>query len=218
MSDSTRVISKSEIAYEWLRERIMTQTFGPGYRIVLSSVAAEIDMSVVPVREAVRRLEAEGLVEFERNVGARVALVDKGAYVDAMQTLGVMEGIATALAAPHLSAADLDRAEATNQRMRVLLEDFDPHEFTLLNQEFHTILFEACPNTQILEYTHRAWAQMTRVRHSTFSFVPGRSRVSVEEHQQLLELIRSGGEQLEIEMAARQHRWSTLEAYLARQS
>ncbi|MEA5155397.1 GntR family transcriptional regulator [Raineyella sp.] len=210
--------SKSEIAYQWLRDRIMTQTYGPGYRIVLSAVAGEIDMSVVPVREAVRRLEAEGLVEFERNVGARVALVDKGAYVDAMETLGVLEGIATALAAPHLTKAQLARAEETNQRMRVLLADFDPHQFTVLNREFHTILFEACPNTQILDYTHRAWAQMTRVRHSTFSFVPGRSKESVEEHQQLLGLIRSGAGQLEVEMAARDHRWRTLKAYLSRQS
>ncbi|WP_245547162.1 GntR family transcriptional regulator [Nocardia brevicatena] len=82
-------------------------------------------MSVVPVREAIRRLEAEALVEFERNVGARVAQIDRTEYLHTMQTLGVVEGIATALAVPHLTDADLDRAATVNRRLRELLDDFD---------------------------------------------------------------------------------------------
>ena len=46
-------------------------TYGPGYRLVLGTIAKDLGISVVPVREAIRRLEAEGLVTFERNVGAR---------------------------------------------------------------------------------------------------------------------------------------------------
>ena len=68
--------SKSERAYAWLGERIASREFGPGYRLVLGDIARELDMSVVPVREAIRRLEAEGLVTFERNEGARVSMVN----------------------------------------------------------------------------------------------------------------------------------------------
>ncbi|HWV76031.1 MAG TPA: GntR family transcriptional regulator, partial [Isoptericola sp.] len=66
-------MSKSQRAYAYLRERIEDGRFVPGYRLVLAQLAGELDMSVVPVREAIRRLEAEGLVTFERNVGAQVA-------------------------------------------------------------------------------------------------------------------------------------------------
>ncbi len=64
-------LSKSQQAYHWIKERITRQEFTPGYRLVLGSIAGDLDMSVVPVREAIRQLEAEGLVMFERNVGAR---------------------------------------------------------------------------------------------------------------------------------------------------
>ena len=63
--------SKSELAYSWIRSRIEEGAFVPGYRLVLGAIAKELDISVVPVREAIRRLEAEALVTFERNVGAR---------------------------------------------------------------------------------------------------------------------------------------------------
>ena len=66
-------VSKAQRAYQWLKQKIAEQEFTPGYRLVLSTIAQRLDMSVVPVREAIRRLEAEGLVTFRRNVGAQVA-------------------------------------------------------------------------------------------------------------------------------------------------
>lgn len=207
--------SKSERAYTWIAHRIARHDFGPGYRLVLGTIADELDMSVVPVREAIRRLEAEGLVTFERNVGARVTLVDESEYVYTMQTLGVVEGTATALAAPRLTAHDLERAEAVNERLRALLEHFDAHAFTQLNQEFHSVLYEACPNPHILELVHREWSRLSGVRDSTFAYVPGRAHHSVDEHAEILELIRSGANPLDIELAARNHRWRTMDAFLA---
>ncbi|GAA3658878.1 GntR family transcriptional regulator [Microbacterium marinilacus] len=206
--------SKSERAYGWLRERIARREFGPGYRIVLAPVAQQLGMSVVPVREAIRRLEAEGLVEFARNVGARVSIVDRDEYVHSMQTLGVVEGIATALSAPALGAADLARAESVNDHLAALLDDFDPVTFTRLNQDFHAVLFEPCPNPHLLDLVHRGWARLQGLRDSTFAFVPGRAHESVEEHVEILDLIRTGADPVEIEMAARQHRWRTMNAYL----
>ena len=92
--------SKSQRAYRFLRERIDDGRYVPGYRLVLAQIASELDVSVVPVREAIRRLEAEGLVTFERNVGAQVALIKETEYLHTMQTLSLVEGAATALSAP----------------------------------------------------------------------------------------------------------------------
>ena len=68
---ATPIESKSQQAYRFIRERIDDGRYVPGYRLVLGQIAKELDVSVVPVREAIRRLEAEGLVTFERNVGGR---------------------------------------------------------------------------------------------------------------------------------------------------
>ncbi|MFE7506597.1 GntR family transcriptional regulator [Promicromonospora sp. NPDC057488] len=207
-------ISKSQAAYTYLRDRIARRDLGPGYRLVLRGIADELDMSVVPVREAIRRLEAEGLVTFERNVGARVAMIDEHGYVEAMQALGVVEGAATGLSAPAISAADLDRAAEVNDRLRALLDHFDPHAFTALNRQFHSVLFESCPNTLLLDMVHRGWAQLSGLRDSTFAFVPGRAHDSVAEHAHILDLIRDQADPLEIEIAARDHRWATMQAFL----
>jgi DNA-binding GntR family transcriptional regulator len=207
-------LSKSQRAYQWIKERITRHEYTPGYRLVLGTIAGELDMSVVQVREAVRQLEAEGLVTFERNVGARVTLVDESEYVHTMQTLGIVEGSATALSAPLLKPEDLDRAAAINDRMHRLLDHFDPHGFTELNQQFHSVLYEPCPNPLLLDLVHRGWSRLSGLRDTTFAFVPGRAQHSVEEHAQILDLIRSGADPLEVELAARNHRWRTMNAFL----
>ncbi|WP_261624299.1 GntR family transcriptional regulator [Nesterenkonia marinintestina] len=212
-AEAAPTVSKSQRTYEWVRERILSREFSPGYRLVLGAIAAELEVSAVPVREAVRRLEAEGLVEFEKNVGARVATIDEAAYHNTMETLGALEGVATALALPLLTTSDLDRAEALNAEMRRLLEDFDPVRFTSLNEQFHRVLFVRCPNPHIGELVGRGWNRLAGLRRSTFSFVPARAKESVAEHQRILELIRTGADALDVEMAVRHHRWKTVSAY-----
>ncbi|TFD91333.1 GntR family transcriptional regulator [Cryobacterium serini] len=210
-------VSKSELAYQWIKARISDGTFTPGYRLVLGAIGKDLGVSVVPVREAIRRLEAEGLVTFERNVGAQVAMLEETEYLYTMQTLSVVEGVATALSAPFITTADIERARTVNQAMTASLEDLNPHRFTELNLEFHSILFENCPNPHILDLVHRGWNRMKVLRDSTFSFVPGRARDSVAEHDNLLQLIEAGADALTLELAARAHRTGTLDAFLAYQ-
>lgn len=215
--DGTGSPSKAQRAYRWIKDRIASAEYTPGYRLVLSSIAAEAGMSVVPVREAIRQLEAEGLVTFERNVGARVAMQDQEQYSAAMVTLGILEGAATALAAPFLRKKDLAHASALNNKLERCLEDFDPHTFTQVNHEFHQVLFSRCPNRRLRELVDSEWERMGHLRDSTFAFVPGRARESVAEHRALVELIARGAPGQEIEASARGHRNNTLTSYLKSQ-
>ena len=159
---------------------------------MLDQLARELGMSVVPVREAIRRLEAEGVVTFERNVGARVAAIDPVDYRDACQTLAIVEGAAVALAQPHLAAADLAEARAVNDRLRECLADFDPVRFTRLNEAFHRTLSDPCPNAQLKNLVDVGWLRLAGLRRSTFGFMPGRAHASVAEHDALLALLTAG--------------------------
>lgn len=206
--------SKSQLAYRWIKERIARQEYTPGYRLVLGTIAGDLDISVVPVREAIRQLEAEGLVTFERNVGARVSMVDDTQYRHSMQALSILEGAATALAARRLTTDDIMRARAINERMVQALDHFDPRVFTGLNQQFHAILFAPCANPRMLELVESEWARLGHLRDSTFSFVPGRAAESVREHENILALIETGAPLGEIEKSARRHRSATLDAYM----
>ncbi len=213
-AQTARAVSKSQRAYEWVRERILRQEFTPGYRLVLSAIGKELDMSVVPVREAVRRLEAEGLVVFERNVGARVGMIDRAGYEEAMESLAVLESAAISRAAAHLDAATLRRAREVNEVMRGSLDHFDAHMFTALNQQFHALLYRACPNRHLVDLTETEWSRLGTLRDSTFAFIPDRAPESVREHDHILDLIEAGTAAEEIEHACRLHRGRTLSTYL----
>ncbi len=208
--------SKSERAYAAIKEKILGGEYTPGYRLVLAKLADDLGFSVVPVREAIRRLEAESFVTFERNVGATVAGIDPTEYLYTMQTLSIVEGAATALSAPLITGSDIARARAVNAAMRESLAHFDPIRFTALNLEFHSVLFENCPNPHILDLVHRGWNRLQALRSSTFNYVPGRAGESVAEHEALLKLLESGAKADDVERAARAHRAATLDAYLAR--
>lgn len=211
---ATAAPSKSQRAYSWIRERITAQDFTPGYRLVLGTITSELDMSVVPVREAVRQLEAEGLVTFERNVGARVSMVDDSQYRHTMQAISILESAATALAARAITADDIRQARAVNEVMRGNLSHFDPRTFSALNQEFHHLLYGKCVNPRLVEIVDAEWARLGAMRDSIFSFVPGRAPESVEEHEGILQLIESSAPIEEIERAVRRHRSGTLSAFL----
>jgi DNA-binding GntR family transcriptional regulator len=214
----TAVMSKAERAYIFVKENINAGTFGPGYRLVLGQIAHDLGISVVPVREAIRRLEAERFVTFTPNVGAQVVTTNSREYRHTMETLSVVEGWATAAAAPNISAADIVLARKINREMRECLAAFDPQRFTQLNHEFHAVLFEPCSNDHILDLVHRGWNRLAAIRESTFSLVPGRALKSVEEHDALVDLIEAKADFSEIELAARNHRLTTLHEFLATQN
>jgi DNA-binding GntR family transcriptional regulator len=210
--------SKAERAYQAIKRRVEDGTYGPGYRLVLDQLARDLSVSPVPVREAVRRLEAEGYLVFTRNHGARVASIEPDQFAHTMQALAIMEGATTALAAPVLTADELGHARRLNRRMRASMRAFDPAAFTRLNQEFHRVLCGACPNRHLRGLVEREWSRLALIRRSAFAFVPGRALASVAEHDLLLDLIETGAAAEDIERVARDHKLGTLAAFRERQA
>ncbi len=182
----------------------------------MDQIAREFQVSPVPVREAVRRLEAEGLVIFTPNVGAQVAGIDTDEYVATMQTLAYLEAAATSLAVPHITDEHLAEARAINDQMRDLSgHGFDPLRFTELNHRFHTVLCGACPNARLLKLLHREWEWMAMIRRSTFSYVPSRSAISVTEHDEIIDSISSGASLDQVEALCRAHKLHTMNEFVA---
>lgn len=202
--------SKVDRAYEMIRGRILDGTYAPGRRLILGTLGAELGVSSVPVREAVRRLEAESLVSFTRNVGATVRALDLNEYRWALQTLAIVEGAATGLAAPLLTPDTLAEARELNEQMRAGLERFDPYLHSSLNQRFHQVLSSACPNPGLLEVVEHGWTRMSTLRSSVFAFLPDRARGSVIEHDEILAAIEGGAAADHVESLTRQHRLTTL--------
>jgi DNA-binding GntR family transcriptional regulator len=215
-ASTTRHGSKADVAYDGIRERIGDGTYGPGSRLVLSQLAAEIGVSVVPVREALRRLAAEGYVDFRRNLGATVAAIDATAYGETMETLAILEATATSLAAPHLGRQDILAARRVNAAMADSLDRLDLARFDELNHELHEILYAACPNAYLLGLVERERARLRGIRRPGYAFVPDRAKQAVTEHGRLIDLIAGQAPPAEIEECARAHRMRTAHRFLER--
>lgn len=115
----------------------------------------------------------------------------------------------TVLGLPPAGHHAVVRVQAAGEKARY------PLTFTRLNQQFHSVLFDPCPNPHLLELVRLDWSRLAGLRHSTFVFIPDRARDSVAEHSEILDLIRAGADAIEIEMATRLHRWRTVNAFVA---
>jgi DNA-binding GntR family transcriptional regulator len=137
----TRSLTSAERALDTLREDILRGTLPAGARLGEVELADRLGVSRTPVREALSRLAAEGLVELVPNRGARVAswTVDELEGVFALRSL--LEPQLTAIAVPHASAADLDALEELAAEM-VELGDRDLDGLVPLNRAFHGRLVE----------------------------------------------------------------------------
>jgi DNA-binding GntR family transcriptional regulator len=137
----TRSLTSAERTLDTLREDILRGALPAGARLGEVELAERLGVSRTPVREALSRLAAEGLVELVPNRGARVAswTVDELEGVFALRSL--LEPQLTALAVPHAAAADLDALDDLAARM-VDLGDRDPDALVPLNRAFHGRLVE----------------------------------------------------------------------------
>jgi len=211
-------VTKQERVYRAVRERILSGAYGPGYRVVIDALAGEFGVSALPVREAIRRLEAEGLVIFRPNAGAHVAPADPGLFGEEMTVLAVLEGYATALAAPNLTKADIKRLSALTDEMVEAIERLDPLSFGKLNQEFHTVVYERCPNAALVDLLRDVARRLDAIRRTVFVQIPYRGAASVAEHRRLITLISEGAPVAKIEAAAREHKLNTVTSFREWQS
>jgi DNA-binding GntR family transcriptional regulator len=211
-------VTKQERVYRAIRERILSGAYGPGYRVVIDALATEFGVSALPVREAIRRLEAEGLVIFRPNAGAHVAPADPALFDQEMTVLAVLEGYATALAAPHLRKAEIKRLSSITDSMVAAIGRLDPLTFGRLNQEFHAVIYEHCPNAALVDLLRDVAARLDAIRRTVFIQIPYRGTESVAEHRRLIALLAEGAPVGKIEAAAREHKLNTVESFRAWQA
>lgn len=209
----TTTTNKQERTYTLLRSRIIDGTYRPGHRLVIDGIARELEVSSIPVREAVRRLEAEGWLSYQKNHGAEVAPIDELAWTEAMETLAVLEGFATSLAAVNITDDDVANLRSLNGEMAAAIEDLDVLAVSDFNQAFHQVVYDRCPNGHLRRELSTIQERLNTLRSTIFMFIPMRGRDSLDEHNQLIDLVERGADPLEVEMFARTHKMRTVTAY-----
>lgn len=140
-------ISQGEAAYAKLLEAIRSGTYGPGARLRETEVAARLNLSRTPVREALRRLEADGIVEHRPRLGAVIRQLDHSELVELYEMRSVLERTAAEMAAKHASAAELVALRDLNEQIAASM----PTRAAALNQDFHRGIYLATRNRFLME-------------------------------------------------------------------
>jgi DNA-binding GntR family transcriptional regulator len=205
-------INKHERAYRLIRERIESGMYPPGQRLVIDALARDLNISQVPIREAIRRLQAEGWVTYHHNSGPEIANIGLEQWQATMEVLAVLEGYATALAAPNMRKQDTKLLRQHLADMQRAMERFDLLTFSEANRMFHAVVYERCPNPVLVERISETQAQLDAMRAALFPSVPQRGAESIAEHRQLVELLAKRSSFEAIEHSAREHKLHFLEA------
>jgi DNA-binding GntR family transcriptional regulator len=203
---------KSRKAYEFLRSRIIDGTYRPGDRIVIDRVASKLHLSIIPIREAIRHLEADGLVQNIPYSGPIVQLLNESDYEETQWVLALLDGGAAFLAAKSLTKRNITKLERLNEAMERALDDLDFEQVSELNKKFHYTIYEKCGNEFLVDRLKLCWQRLAQIRKSIFSFVPRRTRESIKEHKELIHLFKTAASPEKIEEFARQHKLKMLTA------
>lgn len=133
----------SDQAYDALRHAILQSEYAVGERLREAAIADELGISRTPVREALRRLDADGLVEVRANRGAVVTRSIDRELGETYALRALLEGLGVSLAAQRIDDAQLDRLRLLCEKMEAAVADEDHVGYPLLNVDFHTAIVEA---------------------------------------------------------------------------
>ena len=179
---------RSDWAYEMLHEAIREGTLEPGQRVMETEISAWLRISRTPVREAMRRLQAEGLLEHAAGGGLAIALYDLRAIGEFYATRESLEGTAAALAARNADDTERRILAATLEAMRALPED--PRAHARENEILHEQIYRAAHNRFLLK-SLRALLNFVPLLGRTTYHAPGRAAVALREHEAIIAAIQA---------------------------
>ena len=177
-----------DIVFETLREAIINQTLKPGERLMEIQLADEMGVSRTPVREAIRKLELEGLVVMVPRKGAYVAGISMKDIHEVYELRSALEALAASLAAARITDEELEKME------RQVLKEAEETELNNLSgivaidTTFHDLLYQAAHNQRLVQFINILQEQLQRFRAASLS-KPGRSKTALDEHKKIVEAL-----------------------------
>lgn len=174
-----------------LRDRIVKGSYPPGARLVERKISAELEVSRTPVREAIKLLDADGLIGISRNKGAQVLQLGPEEARKIFDVIAVLESLAAERFAEALAPEQLETLEELHDRMMVFHKIGSHMDYFDTNSEIHDFIMENCGNPIVIE-THKRL--MARARRGRFLAImrPERLIEAVAEHEALMAALRQG--------------------------
>ena len=205
--------TKGEFVYRTLREAIVKCELQPGERLVIDDLARRLEVSSIPVREALQLLQSEGLVLMVPHVGATVAPISHESVAEVFTVMEGLESVSARAAAERAGTEDLDALQEIVAAMDRALA-VDAHEqWAELNTRFHASISRLSAMPMLQDMMERVLDRWDRVRRFFFAGVlVHRAQQAQKEHHSLLEAMRAK-DWARLDQIIREHNRGALAAY-----
>lgn len=176
--------------YETLKKAIIMLEFEPGQRLSDKELAEDFGISRTPVREALKRLEDEGLVQSIPGSATRVARLNMEEAKHAFTVVAVLHSLAARLAVPLLNEGDIKVLETSNEALRFSLEQQGVVKAIEADEAFHGVFLKVTGNPEIVAALERIVPKIHRLEIAQFASIKGLQ--SVEQHEQIILSCKNG--------------------------
>ena len=153
-----------DVVFNTLREAILKGDLEPGERLMEIALANRLGVSRTPIREAIRKLELEGLVVMIPRRGAQVASITKKDLQDVLEVRSSLEVLATELACERINAEQLDALKGALNRFEEVLGSGDVSVIARADVDFHDVIFSSTGNARLVQILNNLREQMYRYR------------------------------------------------------
>ena len=184
-----------DVVFENLRTAILEGNLKAGQRLMEVQLAEQLGVSRTPIREAIRKLELEGLVVMLPRKGAYVANMSFKDLIDVLEIRSSLEGLAASLAAERLREEDIADLERVAKEFETSVREADIDNVLKKDVEFHEKIFLMANNKKLYQLITSLWEQVHRFRVTYVSNYDA-SLSLVDEHNKILEAIKSGDSEL----------------------
>jgi DNA-binding GntR family transcriptional regulator len=207
--------TKQEFVYQTLRDAIVKCELAPGERLVIDDLARRLEVSSIPVREALQTLQSEGLVQTVPHVGATVAPISRESIAEVFTVMEGLEIVATRAAAERATPEDLDALEEMVRLMDRALATGAHEQWGDVNTRFHVMICALTGMPMLQDMMERALDRWDRVRRYFFTGVlVHRAEQAQREHHALLDAMRARSWD-RLEDTIREHNRGALADYTA---
>jgi len=207
--------TKEEYVYETLHAAIMAGNLHPGDKLVIDSLKVELDVSTIPIRAALQRLEGQGLVNIRPHSGAVVSNITLHDVAEIFTLLEALESIAFSAASQKITPTSLTKIEAIAKQMDDAMKAENPDRWASLNSEFHIMVAHIADMPLLEDFTVRVLGRWDRI-YSLYlrEYVLTRMADAQEDHRLMVQLLKTQDAD-GLSDLAKQHNHRALEAFRA---
>lgn len=174
-----------------LRDAILKGTLPPGQHLMEMQLAMQLGVSRTPVREAIRKLELEGLVLMIPRKGARVAAISEKSLKDVLEVRRALEELSVTLACKRIKPAMIKQLRELNEEFHEACRGTDVVKIAQIDESFHQCIYQASENKRLLQILNQLQNQMYRYRVEYIKNTERRKMLH-DEHETLIQRIEEG--------------------------